>query len=77
LNPADSPDAKISPALQGTSFLIEATIIMSAEEMKPDPARASALISQLREVTGRITAVAKGRAVSLRLQLDLSHRFRF
>ncbi|KAK1761490.1 proline synthase co-transcribed bacterial protein [Echria macrotheca] len=38
---------------------------MSTEEMKPDPARASALISQLQGVTERITAVAKGRAVRL------------
>lgn len=37
---------------------------MSETEMKIDPARAKALISQLQEVQQRITAVAKGRPVS-------------
>ncbi len=32
-------------------------------DMKIDPARASALVSQLQGVSERITAVAKGRAV--------------
>ncbi|KAL2018773.1 hypothetical protein VTK56DRAFT_401 [Thermocarpiscus australiensis] len=38
---------------------------MSEVEMKIDPARASALISQLQSVNERIAAVAKGRAVRL------------
>ncbi|GAB1313638.1 Alanine racemase family protein (ISS) (Fragment) [Madurella fahalii] len=38
---------------------------MSVAEMKIDPARASALISQLQGVNERIAAVAKGRAVRL------------
>jgi hypothetical protein len=37
---------------------------MSETDMKVDPARASALISQLQGVSERIAAVAKGRAVS-------------
>jgi uncharacterized pyridoxal phosphate-containing UPF0001 family protein len=37
---------------------------MSETEMKIDPSRASALISQIQAVTERIAAVAKGRAVS-------------
>ncbi|KAK4142805.1 uncharacterized protein C8A04DRAFT_38019 [Dichotomopilus funicola] len=38
---------------------------MSETEMKVDPARASALISQIQGVNERIAAVAKGRAVRL------------
>ncbi|KAK4239186.1 hypothetical protein C8A03DRAFT_43147 [Achaetomium macrosporum] len=38
---------------------------MSETDMKVDPARASALISQLQSVNERIAAVAKGRAVRL------------
>jgi hypothetical protein len=38
---------------------------MSETDMKIDPTRASALISQLQGVNERIAAVAKGRAVSL------------
>lgn len=37
---------------------------MSDSQMKVDPARANALISQFREVQQRITTVAKGRTVS-------------
>lgn len=37
---------------------------MSSEEMKIDPARASALVSQIQGVSERIAAVAKGRSVS-------------
>jgi hypothetical protein len=36
---------------------------MSETDMKVDPARASALISQLQSVNERIAAVAEGRAV--------------
>lgn len=38
---------------------------MSETEMKVDPARAKALISQLQEVQQRISAVAKDRPVRL------------
>ncbi|EON96270.1 putative family pyridoxal phosphate enzyme protein [Phaeoacremonium minimum UCRPA7] len=38
---------------------------MSDTEMKVDPVRAQALVSQLQEVSQRITAVAKGRPVRL------------
>lgn len=37
------------------------------EEMKIDPARAAALASQIKGVSERIAAVAKGRKVSLLL----------
>lgn len=37
---------------------------MGEVEMKIDPARASALVSQLQSVTERIAAVAKGRPAS-------------
>lgn len=37
---------------------------MSEIDMKIDPARASALVSQLQGVSERVAAVAKGRAVS-------------
>lgn len=38
---------------------------MSEMEMKVDPLRANALVSQLQEVQQRISAVAKDRSVSL------------
>lgn len=41
---------------------------MSEAEMKVDPARAKALVSQLQEVQQRISAVAKGRPVSSLVQ---------
>ena len=42
---------------------IPSSFIMSETDMKIDPTRASALISQLQGVSERVAAVAKGRAV--------------
>jgi hypothetical protein len=53
------------PSDQALSWLtLVTTRNMSNAEMKIDPTRAKALVSQLQDVSGRIAAVAKGRSVS-------------
>jgi hypothetical protein len=46
----------------------------SQEEMKIDPSRAQALVSQLNSVKDRIAAVANGRNVCMTLTLAFKHQ---
>lgn len=49
--------------------------IMSDTDMKIDPARASTLVSQLKSVSDRVAAAAKGRDVSQILKVFRSYSF--